>query len=216
MPEISLRFTVPFPRAQVWQFFHDPGVVATCMPGASLTEPPEKNKLVGQMRVKLGPITAAFAGGAELTMDDATWTGTIHGHGLDKKNNSRAKSDVNFMLSDQAGGALVDIKVDFTLTGLLAQFSRGAIVQEIARRLVGEFARNLEAKMAAEAPAAVAAAVASPSGANALSKQTSRAASVTEPLPATRELNIGGLLWSIVTGWIRRLFSRSGAKPMKQ
>jgi carbon monoxide dehydrogenase subunit G len=210
MPEISLSFTVPFPRAQVWQFFHDPGLVATCMPGASLTEPPEKNKLVGQMRVKLGPITAAFAGEAELTMDDPTWTGTMHGQSLVKKNNSRAKSDVNFMLSDQAGGTLVDIKVDFTLTGLLAQFSRGAIVQEIARRLVGEFARNLEAKMAAEA------AVASASGANALSEQTSRAASVAEPLPATRELNIGGQLWSIVTGWIRRLFPRSGAKPTKQ
>jgi carbon monoxide dehydrogenase subunit G len=212
MPEISLSFAVPFPRAQVWQFFHDPGLVATCMPGASLTEPPEKNKLAGQMRVKLGPITAAFAGEAELTMDDATWTGTIHGQGLDKKNNSRAKSDVNFILSDQAGGTRVDIKVDFTLTGLLAQFSRGTIVQEVARRLVGEFARNLEAKMAAETLAAVV----SPSGADALSEQTSRAASVTEPLPATRELNVGELLWSIVTGWIRRQFSRSGAKPSKQ
>jgi uncharacterized protein len=206
MPEISLNFSVPFSRAQVWQFFHDPEMVATCMPGASLTEPPDNNKLVGQMRVKLGPITAVFAGEAELTMDDATWTGTIHGQGLDKKNNSRAKSDVNFVLSDQADGTLVDIKVDFTLTGILAQFSRGAIVQEIARRLVGEFARNLAAKMAAEAPAVVVA--------DAPAEQTLPAASVVEPVPATRELNIGGLLWSIVTGWVRRLFS--GAKPTKQ
>jgi carbon-monoxide dehydrogenase small subunit len=33
--------------------------------------------------------------------------------------------------------------VEYTLQGMLAQFSRTALVQDLGRRLVGEFAENL-------------------------------------------------------------------------
>ena len=180
MADLSPSFTVPFSRRQVWDFFRRPELVVPCMPGASLTEPPSGNDLTGQMRVKLGPIAADFAGRAELTMDDASWSGAIKGQGLDKKNNSRAKSDVRFALTEQPNGTLVAIDVDFTLTGMLAQFSRGAIVQEIARRLVREFAANLETAMASQAPQ-----VAAP----------------------PKALNVGALLWSVIAGWFARIFS---------
>jgi len=180
MADLSPSFTVPFPRPQVWEFFRRPELVVPCMPGASLTEPPNGNSLTGQMRVKLGPIAADFAGRAELTMDDANWSGSIQGRGLDKKNNSRARSDVRFALTEQPAGTLVAIDVDFTLTGLLAQFSRGAIVQEIARRVVREFAANLEAKMASQSAAV--------------------------PAPPSKALNVGALLWGVIAGWFARIF----------
>ena len=196
MPEIAQSFVVPFPRDQVWRFFRNPAQVATCMPGASLTEPPDGNRIVGQMRVKLGPIAAAFAGKAELAMDDASWAGTIHGEGLDKKSSSRAKSTVNFAVHEQPGGTRVDIKVDFTLTGILAQFSRGAIVQEVARRLTDDFAGNLAARMAA-------AGAGEPSPA---------AASVTPPNASSEEhpaIGLLGVLWSAFMAWLARF---SGAR----
>lgn len=194
MPEITQNFTVPFPREQVWRVFQDPARVVTCMPGASLTAPPSDGKLAGQMRVKLGPISAVFAGEADLSMNDADWAGHIRGQGLDRKNNSRAKADVGFTLREQPGGTIVDIKVDFTLTGILAQFSRGAIVQEIGRRLTEEFARCLAAEMASGAPPQPVGPVGAPEPPPAA------------PSPPVRDLNAGALLWSIIVGWIRRIF----------
>ena len=122
------------------------------MPGASLDKADDTDRLHGQMRVKLGPITAAFAGDAELRMDDAAWSGAIHGTGRDQKNNSRARADIRFGLAEQDPGTRVDVTVDFALAGTLAQFSRGAIVQGMAQRLTDEFARNLAAAMEAQVP----------------------------------------------------------------
>lgn len=189
MPTMTQTLAVNFPRARVWPLLGDVEQVISCMPGASLTKPREGDRIFGQMRVKLGPIAAAFAGEGTLTMDAATHTGVIHGQGTDPKNNSRAKADVTFAVLEEGSGTRIDLTVDFTLTGVLAQFSRGAIVQEIANRLTAEFARNLEAKLAAPAPAEEVVDV------------------VTEAPPApAKELNAGNLLWVMLKDWLRGLF----------
>ncbi|UKJ77627.1 SRPBCC family protein [Azospirillum brasilense] len=197
MPTMTQTLAVNFPRARVWPLLGDVEQVIACMPGASLTKPREGDRIFGQMRVKLGPIAAAFAGEGTLTMDEVTHTGVIHGQGTDPKNNSRAKADVTFAVLEEGPGTRIDLTVDFTLTGVLAQFSRGAIVQEIANRLTAEFARNLEAKLAATAPVAEVAA-------------SSEAVVAPTPEPASepvKELNAGNLLWSMVKDWLRKLFS---------
>ncbi|OYD80716.1 SRPBCC family protein [Azospirillum brasilense] len=193
MPTMTQTLAVNFPRARVWPLLGDVEQVISCMPGASLTKPREGDRIFGQMRVKLGPIAAAFAGEGTLTMDEATHTGVIHGQGTDPKNNSRAKADVTFAVVEEGPGTRIDLTVDFTLTGVLAQFSRGAIVQEIANRLTAEFARNLEAKLAATAPVAE-------------EDAEPVAASAASPEPA-KELNAGNLLWSMLKDWLRKLFS---------
>lgn len=190
MPQITQSFTVKFPRAEVWRMLADVERVVTCMPGAALTRPPEGGKIAGEMRVKLGPIVAAFAGEGDLVMNDAAYTGSIRGQGMDRKNNSRVRAEVEFKAADEGAATRVDIAVDFALTGTLAQFSRGALVQEITQRLSAEFARNLEARLAAAAPVA--------------------AGSPAAPAPAAaRELNAVTLIWGIVKDWFRRLFGRS-------
>lgn len=201
MPQLTQTFTVNFPRDRVWRALGDVEQVVGCMPGASLTRPPDGGKIAGAMKVKLGPITAAFAGEAELTMDDGAYTGVIHGQGLDQKNNSRAKADVSFAAVEVERATRIDLTVDFTLSGMLAQFSRGAIVQEIAQRITNEFARNLEAKLAAEAPPVASEAVAPGAAAPA------PAPSAATPDQPPRELNAGAILWSVVKDWVKGVFS---------
>ncbi|WP_051340775.1 SRPBCC family protein [Azospirillum halopraeferens] len=183
MPRITQSFTVAFPRDRVWPLLADAGQVVDCMPGAALDGPVQDGRIAGRMRVKLGPIAADFAGEGELALDPATHSGTISGQGTDARNNSRARGAVTFTVAEDAGGAetRVDLSVDFTLTGTLAQFGRAGIVNEIARRLAGEFARNLEARLAAEAPLAPPAP------------------------PAARELNAAALLLAIIRDWIKGL-----------
>lgn len=209
MPELTQSFVVPFPRAEVWRVFHDVTLVAGCMPGASLDNTGDDGRLHGQMRVKLGPITAAFAGDAELQLDDAAWSGVIHGTGRDQKNNSRARADVRFVLAEQDAGTRVDVTVDFTLTGTLAQFSRGAIVQGLAQRLTEDFARNLAAAMQARVASTASMPTVEPPAAAA---ETVETAPVTpepprqvSPAPAG-EIRLFSLLWSVFAGWLRRQF----------
>ncbi|MBB2931176.1 SRPBCC family protein [Paraburkholderia silvatlantica] len=146
--EIEQGFTVPYPRDIVWARFHDTPGIVECLPGASLTAPVENGLLKLAITVKLGPIVASFAGDGEMTLDDAGHRGSITGTGLDRKSSSRVKGVASFALAQvSAGETRVDVKVDYAISGSLAQFSRGGIVKELATRMTEAFAANLKAKL---------------------------------------------------------------------
>src|SRR5262249_61933760 len=58
-------FVVRHPREEVWAFFERLNDVAACLPGASITGCDDRT-VTGTMRVKIGPIAAAFDGVAGL------------------------------------------------------------------------------------------------------------------------------------------------------
>jgi carbon-monoxide dehydrogenase small subunit len=151
-PNIDLRqsFTVTQPLDDVWRALSDMEKVVPCMPGASLTGPVDGDRLPGRMTVKLGPITASFAGEARLMRDDARRRGTIAGAGGDRLTRSRVVAEAAYGLAALPGdaGTRIDIHVRALLTGPLAQFSRGGIVEDLAARLTAMFAGNLGRLMA--------------------------------------------------------------------
>ena len=120
--QITQRFTVDFPRPTVWAYFGRLADVTRCMPGAALAEPPTGNKAKFTLAVKLGPISAAFAGDCEVERDDASQHGVIRGNARDTRGDSRVKGQVDYALAEEGGGAktAVDVKVEFALTGRLA------------------------------------------------------------------------------------------------
>lgn len=197
--QIKQQFTVPFPRDQVWEYFGNVGEVTTCMPGATLREPPEGNQVKFQLDVKLGPIAAAFAGDADLDRDDASYRGVLQGRGRDKRSGSQAKGEVVYQLTEENGGQAtrVDVTVDYSLAGSLAQFGRGGIVNDLASRLTAQFAENLEASLADSSQTDSAGAAAGDSS----------GAGPADRKPAV-ELDAGGLLLSVLWGRIRRFFAR--------
>src|SRR5258708_11965177 len=71
-----------------WRAFADLPLVASCLSGAGLLEHDAK-AVNGRMHVKLGPISAAFAGSAAIERDDASLAGTIKGAGSDGGSGSR-------------------------------------------------------------------------------------------------------------------------------
>ena len=60
------------PPAKVFAMFGDIAAVAACLPGASLTAPPTPERVEGAIRVRIGPIAAAFEGAARVERDPAT------------------------------------------------------------------------------------------------------------------------------------------------
>lgn len=142
-------FVVAHPVDVVWDFFGNVAGVASCLPGASLAGEPVDGHVEGQMKVKVGPISAEFQGVADITRDEATRTGTIMGSGKDKRSNSATRGLVGYAVKqgDNPNETRVDVSIGFTLTGALAQFSRSGLVQDVAGRLIALFVRNLEAKL---------------------------------------------------------------------
>jgi carbon monoxide dehydrogenase subunit G len=140
---------------RVWAAFRDIEAVAACMPGVSLTAPPADGRVEGKVAIKLGPISAAFAGEGEVRLDDARRAGSVSGQGRDSGSGSSVRGEVRFEVGPAArdGETQVDIVVAYVLTGALGQFARGGIVTDLAARLTADFADNLRASLEGRAPA---------------------------------------------------------------
>ncbi|MBV9395577.1 MAG: 2Fe-2S iron-sulfur cluster binding domain-containing protein [Methylobacteriaceae bacterium] len=148
-PQASFEqnFVVHHPLAKVWEFFGQIEEVATCLPGASIKEA-SPQRATGQIRVKLGPIAAEFGGIAEIERDERTHSGRIQGAGSDARTSSSTRGDLRYTLvSLDAASTRVDVTIGYRLTGMLAQFGRAGLVQDLAARLTSAFAQNLEARL---------------------------------------------------------------------
>ncbi|MGC1438496.1 MAG: SRPBCC domain-containing protein, partial [Terriglobales bacterium] len=53
--KIEKTFQVPEPVEKVWAFLSDPRKVATCVPGAQITEQVDEKTYKGAIKVKVGP-----------------------------------------------------------------------------------------------------------------------------------------------------------------
>lgn len=180
-------FTVAHPADVVWEFFGRVGEVASCLPGASLTGEPVDGHVEGQIKVKVGPISAEFHGVADIARDDTSRTGTIEGAGKDKRSNSATRGRIAYAIKegDEPGETRVDVTIGFTLTGMLAQFSRSGLVQDVANRLISVFVQNLEARLRHRAQGGA-----------------------PERAPVTAEFDAGSLVSAVILGQIKGFFAK--------
>src|SRR5580658_4569090 len=162
MISLSEEVTIPSPPAAVWPMLRDPALVASCIPGASLTASGEGGAYQGTMRVKFGPTVAIFRGEAKLSYDDEARRCTIEGRGIDGRGASRALAS-GVVTARGAETTTLKCEGNFNVTGPLETFANAGGVH-LARALLAEFAGNM-ARLAAERamPVTVEAAVQSPS-----------------------------------------------------
>jgi carbon-monoxide dehydrogenase small subunit len=147
-------FSVAHPPAQVFAMFDDIAAIAACLPGASLTMPPNPARVEGAMRVKIGPIAATFSGVARVERNPADFSGRIVGIGNDRRSRSSTQGEIRYRLLPIGQGAAtrVDLAIGYTLTGMLAQVGRPGLVRDLAVRLIAEFARNLDRRLSGTSP----------------------------------------------------------------
>ena len=186
---LAESFAVPHPPGRVWEVLSDLETVAGCLPGARLTAQ-DGDRIAGEMRLKVGPMSPRFAGEGRIGRDDGARRARIVGQASDGASASRARARIDYALVDTGdGGTRVEVEIGYALTGTLAQFSRGAIATDLVRRLTATFAANLEAAIAGDADA----------------RREER-----EP----QALDAAGLLGAVVRArikaWLRTLFGRRG------
>jgi carbon monoxide dehydrogenase subunit G len=154
--KLEQSFTVAAPVEQVWDMLVDVERVAPCLPGAEITGQGPDGSYEGNFTVKLGPTTASYRGSLRMdSLDEASRTATMHAKGTDKRGQGGANATIVSTMRQEGEETVVDVITDFTITGRLARFGRGGMIEDISKRMLRDFSRCLQASMASEpAPAA--------------------------------------------------------------
>ena len=195
---IHETFTVKSPIERVWRFLTTPQEVVQCLPGAELTEVLSEREYAGRVKVKVGPVTAAYAGKATLAeVDEATHRITLVGEGRETGGAGSAKMTMNGGVTpNAAGGSDVTIDASIDIAGKVMQFGRG-LVESVSQQLFKQFVEQARAKLESEEPAAVE---------NPLGSNSPAPTSAGAPATVPRELRLLPLLWRAIADWFRRFF----------
>lgn len=178
-----------------WAVLSNMHELATCMPGAQITEDIDATHYTGSVRVKVGPAVAAFAGTIEiLTLDPATRTLKMMGKGADKSGSSASMELTAKLVAAEDDNSTLEGHAEVIVNGKFAQFG-GRMMTSVSDMILMQFAevfsQKAQALQGATAPADGAAPVATPSA----------------PVVA-REFNALAFIWALIRKFFADLFGR--------
>lgn len=155
---IEKRFTVDAPPEAVWAFLTDPERVASCLPGASVTEKVDDRTYAGTMKVKLGPVSATYKGRLRFErLDPESRIAELSGGGEETKGKGGAQMRMTSRLEEtDDGGTDVRVASDVEVTGLLAQFGRG-MIDDVSDQMFEKFTAKMREQLEGEGGVATAA-----------------------------------------------------------
>jgi len=150
--KLEQSFEVAAPIERVWETLIDVEHVAPCLPGAAVTGRNDDGSYNGTFTIKIGPTTASYTGKLEMEQVDAgSHTATMQAQGSDRRGQGGAKATIISRLSPAGEGSTrVDVDTDYHITGKLARFGRGGMIEDISQRLLREFAARLQASLLAQ------------------------------------------------------------------
>ena len=193
---IENEFRATAPVEELWAFLLNVERIAPCMPGAELTEIVDDRPWKGRVSKKFGPVAMAFAGTVVMQeRDDAAHRVVLSAKGMEQKGKGAANASVTSWLEpDGEGASVVKMRADISLTGAVAQLSRG-LLPEVSKKLTQQFADCLEQTLAA-------------SNEPRATTSTEGIEPVTAPVVAKPVGGIGlgvSAIWATVKGFLRRL-----------
>ena len=142
-------FTLPEPPERLWTTLLDVEKVATCVPGAELTETVDDRTWKGKVGLRFGAVSMTFVGTVAMTeRDDATHRVALEAKGVEQRGKGAANATVTVWLepSAEAEATSVRMRAEVSISGVAAQMSRG-LIPEVSRKLTRQFAERLEATM---------------------------------------------------------------------
>ncbi len=193
---------MPASAETTWLLLQDIVGVASCMPGASITERVDAQHYKGTVAVKFGPASMAFRGEVEVkAIDAASRTLRLIGKGTDFTGSSGASMDLTARIEavDASSCNLVGTS-EVSMSGKAAAFG-GRMMGSVADQVLKQFADNFAAKvqtMQVKPPG---------SGGAGASAGAVAAAGAEGAAPAPSQLNALALAWAVLKDWLKSLFS---------
>jgi uncharacterized protein len=218
--KLDKRYPLAVDTARAWRMLRDVKAVAGCMPGAAITEQLDATHYKGNVKVKVGPANAAFAGDIEvLALDEAAMTLQLLGKGADRGGSS-ASMDLTATVEPGAspGSSVLVGHAAVIVNGKFAQFG-GRLMVQVSDMLLAQFAENFAAAAAAlpgPSTSAAAAPASIPVTGAPASVHAAPASAPASPVPGaaparTHEINALAIAWRLVKGWFAGVFGKRSA-----
>ena len=206
---IEETFRIEAPLDRVWKYIIDPHRVVRCLPGAELTGEEAERTYLGRVEVKVGPVTAAYAGRAQLAeVDEARHSVRLTGEGRESGGAGSAKLVMTSRIMTLPDGATeIRVEAEIDVAGKIVQFGRG-MIEGVSRHLFKQFADCVRAELAT--PVIVAQPAASSTAPTAVPAAPPAAPTGAKPVSALPLLF--KWLWSALLDLIRRLSPRRPAR----
>ncbi len=212
--KLEQSFEVSAPLERVWATLIDVEHVAPCLPGAAVTGRNDDGSYTGTFSVKIGPTSASYSGKLQMQeIDEAGHRATMKAHGTDKRGQGGADATIVSSLRALGDGrTLVEVSTDYRITGRLARFGRGGMIEDISEKLLRQFAVSLQESLQGDGPSSTSGGAAEAPAPEALAPVTAFAAgsaspSVSASPPGTKpssELSGLSLLGSVLLTRVKR------------
>jgi carbon monoxide dehydrogenase subunit G len=189
--ELDKSYPVATSADAAWKFLQDIKAVASCMPGAEITEQSDDSHFKGRVKIKIGPAVASFKGDIEVESIDTNQRELVLlGKGSDTKGTSSASMRLTASIRDTGDGQCELIgRSEITVNGKMASFG-GRMMNAISDKILQQFADNFANNVIAMGEG---------------SDAEEAAVKVAE---APKELNGVAMVLQLIADFIRKVFSR--------
>jgi len=144
--KLNNEFRVSVPIEQAWEVLTDIPAITPCLPGAALTDH-DGNEYRGTVKIKVGPVTAKYAGKAVFAVvDEENRHIEIAADGRDSKGSGNASASITAGMHADGDETVVTIKTDLKVAGKVAQFGKGMIA-EVSGKLIDQFVTCIEQEL---------------------------------------------------------------------
>ena len=145
--ELEKSFVIEAAVADCWQLLSDIPRVATCMPGASITQVIDASHFVGLVMVSIGPMRLQFAGDLELDMIDVSaYKLVLIATGTDKSGSSATMKLTATLVEKENHQTLLHGQAEVTVNGQLAQFG-SRMIAPVSDVILSQFADQFRQKL---------------------------------------------------------------------
>jgi carbon monoxide dehydrogenase subunit G len=209
--EISKSFVVKTSPEKAWDFLIDPRRVASCLPGAAVTQDLGEQKYAGTITVKVGPVAATYRGVLRFERLDAeSRTAELVASGQDVRGKGGADMRMTSGLVERAPGeTLITVVSQVNVMGVLAQFGRG-MIQDVSDQMFQRFVDGMRAQLETAEPGPSPAAASLPvSGSDRVSPAAAAPASAPVPPVAAPPIEVV----SFGSAVIGRAAARAARRP---
>ena len=143
---IADQFTIRAPLETVWNFLFDIERMSLCVPGVESIEQTGEDTYQGMLAIRIGPVSARFAGKVTLTEVAMPHRIGAHINGEDRTIASFIHADFVSILEEIEDGTQVSYDMDLNVRGRLGQFGT-AVTRATAQKITAEFANNVRAEL---------------------------------------------------------------------
>ena len=194
--KLDKQYPLDVDATRAWALLTDLKAVASCMPGAEITEQLSDTTYKGAVKVKVGPAVAQFGGTVDvLESVTAERKMVLRGKGADKGGSSASMDLTAIITADPANPAhcVLNGQAAVIVNGKFAQLG-GRMMVQVSDMLLAQFVENFR-QTALTLPTA--------DGASSTPKTSQFSAPV-----VAREINGLAIFWALIKSWFGGLFNK--------